>query len=152
MEESRNRLTPRVSEQAELLRALAARCEREEPSREMDEAIGRAFGVEPGHVFTGGLDGDDVWLAYTSSLDAAVTLKPRHWYTEEVSFDIDGWHVTFTRGLGDRVKARSNNAPSEAQARCAAALKARAAIAEQEQASTKRGEANLNPTLSKAGA
>lgn len=62
--------------------ALAVRCEREEPSRELDRAIWLA--IDPGAKPTAA-DWDD----YTISLDAAVTLVPEGWVFEiSQAFDI----------------------------------------------------------------
>jgi hypothetical protein len=149
MEESRNRLTPRGLEQAELLLSLAARCQHEEPTagpnRELDTAIGRAIGWRSHPLLEGFL----IAPSWTTSLDAAVTLVPEghDWAVMMVTGELraecgpKGTLMAFVTG--------GKTAPL---ALCAAILEARAAIAGQEQPSTKRGEANLNPTLSKAGA
>lgn len=96
-----------------ILLELADRCEREEPSRALDAAIKAAV-----------IGGGGMPKPYTTSLDAAASLAPEHWYVAEIHFDIDGWNATLSLGLaGDTVSG--NNAPTEAMARVAAALRAR---------------------------
>jgi hypothetical protein len=62
------------------LNALAGRCEREEPSRELDVDIAAAVacpvGADEGHNFGNSPN-------YTTSLDAAVTLVPEGLYREQ---------------------------------------------------------------------
>lgn len=159
MEESRNRLTPRVSGQAELLRALAARCEREEAT--WDLCVDIELAVCPDAVRT--TDEPSCALRrglmvynppdYVFSRDAAARLEPSD--AQEVcvrKYRNGGMYVRITLADGRPVYCdKISSTITEPLARCAAALKARAVVAEQEQSSTKRGEANF-PTLSKAGA
>ena len=108
---------------AEELLELADRCEREEGSRALDAAIKYAVGIKP----RGGMP-----KPYTTSLDAAAALKPRHWYVADINQTIDGWNCTLTQGIADPLYwAEGSNAPTEAMARCAAALRARAAVSHQ---------------------
>ena len=94
---------------------LAERCEREEPSRELDAAIKAAL-----------LGGGGMPKPYGSSLDAAVTLLPaRSWYPVALGYDGEDYHFALTLGIGgdDFVVGVANTEP---MARCAAALRARA--------------------------
>ena len=72
----------------QVLLDLADRAEREEPSKDLDGAIGYAVGATPkakpvykrGHYIGNKrvlLRIEAVWLPYTTSLDAAVTLYPK---------------------------------------------------------------------------
>jgi hypothetical protein len=130
-----------------VLFALAERCEREEPSRELDAEIAVALGhhVEwkqanytmtafpaiswrPPHPYAGMREPCPQW---TTSLDAAVTLVPaskpmsRHVHQQ----DNGSWWVELRDGYCtsyDKVFIAS--AKTEPMAICAAALRARAAM------------------------
>jgi hypothetical protein len=118
---------PLTSKRDQLLQ-LADRCEREEPSRALDAAIE--------NVLTGGSPADLSYIladvetttrppAYTTSLDAAVTLVRKRW--GHVLRDIPGIMPTATvvsGFLGDSIDATARTLPL---ALCAAALRARAA-------------------------
>ena len=103
--------------QAQLL-ALADRCEREEPSRKLDVSISDALG----YAHDGSLP------FYTTSLDAAVTLVPEG-FIWRVSGSSEG---RFFASLHPAARdAVTGQAKTEPMARCAAALRARAAVLEQ---------------------
>lgn len=140
-------LLPRVLRSDEL-EALAARCEKEEPSLELDEAIAAAVA---GAILERQKDGraayhrDDSWVSIgaikpcTSSLDAAVTLVPedcgieiqRYWMKKPGVW----WSVGLAWGLGTRSeRVMVMDVATAPLAICAAALRARAALAENVQA------------------
>ena len=106
---------------SDVLRALADRCEREEPSRELGAAIARACG----------------WLGhpvpdnFCTSLDAAVTLVPPG-HVWRAGAGRDGYADVAVRGIGFDLDAGHTWAKTAALALCAAALRARAAVLEQE--------------------
>jgi len=118
---------------ADELKALANRCERDEPSRELDGSIAAALGLEHGpwetvYVETRSIrSGAERAPAYTTSLDAAVSLVPAgsFWLRKSQyamtcaceATDKNGWFVHID-GKGAR----------PALALCAAALRARAAL------------------------
>lgn len=142
-----------------VLLALAERCEREEPSRELDEAIAvAAFDLEArpysqrskrirtmwwyvrgtDDVMFYGAKGIPFW---TASLDAAVTLVPEGWTQNHNQADDGSWWAELREGYRTSYgEVRIAHAKTEAMARCAAALKARAAAAERERESTQRGD------------
>jgi hypothetical protein len=111
----------------EVLLQLAKRCEREEPHGLLDAAI---YAV----VF-GAMDMQDTSFAYTTSLDAAVTLVPERTYFNLHDYRWTGktrhqWVADIKDGhLRVLVSVR---AASPALALCAAALRARAALAQKE--------------------
>jgi len=121
---------------ADLL-ALAERCEREEPSFDLDLAIQNAVGHD--NIFYGSPNGDLSDESdygpnhYTGSLDAAVTLVPeecgmdtsRYWLRKPASAV---YAVSLLWGTkGENVEVL--DCTSLPRAICAAALRARAAIA-----------------------
>lgn len=106
---------------------LVDRCEREEPSRELDAAIHR-------YVLTGDPSPRDGWVPvnlqdnrakpYTTSLDAAVTLVP-----EGKNFDVTGRDLNQTNAADATIWAPlcpryPGVARTPALALCAAALRA----------------------------
>lgn len=96
---------------------LADRCEREEPSRELDTAIGSAVGEV--------VDDFDFALDYTTSIDAAVTLVPEAWIFGEITqYEDRSWYVVLVRSDEEVYGA----ALTEPPARAAAALRARSAL------------------------
>lgn len=122
-------------ERSELL-ALADRCEREEPSRELDAAIARALGIQGkrrniyrrGH-YVGGkpvvLRVVEDFPAFSSSLDAAVTLvqgpvgQQVGWFVGSDCRAAVYWSPTIPNSY-------EGTAKTPALALCAAALRARA--------------------------
>ena len=120
----------------QVLLDLADRCDREEPSKELDGAIGYAVGATPkakpvykrGHYIGNKrvmLRIEAVWLPYTTSLDAAVTLTD--WLLISLS-DIaaDGMIQCELGEPGRNLVGVSVGAKTRALALCAAALRARA--------------------------
>jgi hypothetical protein len=103
---------------ADELNALADRCEREEPSHNLNCSIGCAVDAEPGVMPP----------AYTTSLDAAVTLVPEGWNWGVWS---NGCAMTWSDIPSTHVQANRRNLPP-ALALCAAALRARAALSQTE--------------------
>jgi hypothetical protein len=106
----------------QVLLALADRCEREGPSRELDAEVWHACNRP-----------DGAWApAYTSSLDAAVTLVPEGAYLAGVR-QIN--QTLFWAIIGFEADAETEwqgEAKTEPMARCAASLRARAAQPEGE--------------------
>jgi hypothetical protein len=107
----------------QVLLALADRCEREGPSIDLDADIWWALfpDAEP-----------TKWPAYTSSLDAAVTLVPEGAYLAGVR-QIN--QTLFWAIIGFEADAETEwqgEAKTEPMARCAASLRARAAQPEGE--------------------
>jgi hypothetical protein len=121
-----------MTTEADTLRALADRCEREEPSvvSDLDWCIHRAVGRSGWSFYAGKSE-------YTTSIDAAVTLAPEWWrvaHLEQYLARTGDWGVTlkaYNPSSGDNAYATAI-AKTEAMARCAAALRARAAVLEQE--------------------
>lgn len=127
----------------DLLLRLADRCEREQPSRELDRAIWLA--VVPGathkttHVphpkgaYTIEEERQDHRLvivpAYTTSLDAAVTLVPdgAEWHWLAVSSDVMGEPMARVCTVENSQHMKPGRAMAVALSICAAALRARAA-------------------------
>lgn len=128
--------------------ALAERCEREQPSRELDAAIATAIGwadvrLEYVSSFTqdwhglavGETEGVDLVPLWTRSLDAAASLVPAEgvaWWEINVE---KPWPVEAgTRAAivldDDRLDHADALASTPALALCVAALRARAALAE----------------------
>jgi hypothetical protein len=103
---------------------LAERVEREEPSRELDSAVWRAIGSPP---FVGELN-------YTTSRDDAASLMPETVQEVTVRNYPTGTYVRATTKSGKPVYSEmlSRGGPCEAQARTAAALRARAQEAKDE--------------------
>ena len=117
----------------EVLLRLAERCEREEPGKHLDAYIGAAIGAKPkdkkipkrGHYIGGKavlLRIERVWPAYTTSLDAAVTLVPEGFAWSagaetRSNASVDKWGEISEQGV----------AQTPALALCAASLRARAA-------------------------
>lgn len=123
---------------ARALLELAIRCEREEPSRELDQAIASWFSQHEYEWWKRKLGSWD----FTRSLDAAVSLVPeecgidwqRYWMKEG-----ERWSANLTWGIsGDYAEVL--DAKTAALALCAAALKARAALTEQIRASKDEGK------------
>lgn len=128
-----------MSDAATLL-ALAARCECEEPSYDLDEAIGVATGWkrhEPPYaddwINPNDHRGDRLWMMarFTSSRDAAATLQPDGWKAREIwqganEAGQDGWIALYYHPDHDIV---GGWAETEAMARCVAGLQARAKVA-----------------------
>jgi hypothetical protein len=135
----------------QVLLDLADRCEREEPSRDLDLAILNAIHAPSPEwvwrsgdetitrlVYGEGAPGNPVCSldAYTTSLDAAVTLVPHHdgrrwfWRAGESSL-YRGWaHLNRVHPDNcDRKDEASANAATPALALCAASLRARAEAA-----------------------
>lgn len=123
-----------ASTPSDVLLALADRCEREEPTYALDIAIELA--ITPGAV-------ERTWdnhvkvqtdkrawnpPNYTTSLDAAVTLEPKDAQIMVTRMGDGVWRVTYL-GRPDINLIGGQKAPTEAQARVAMALRARAAIA-----------------------
>lgn len=118
--------------------ALADRCEREEASRELDALILMAIrGYTPheGNDYTKGVfafweKGSCVncsrWDNPTSSLNDAATLVPKGWSAYQITHVVPGkkWACGLQGAGGKYVGACAR---TEALARCAAALRARAA-------------------------
>jgi len=102
------------------LEALAERVEREEPNDDLNWAVGQTRQVVPG---------EPRWLDYTTSLDAAVTLVPVGWIVSDLcqaggaNPETCQWFVQMWTAPDEYVNSR---AKTEAQARTAAALRARA--------------------------
>jgi len=122
------------------LLALAERCEREEPSWDLDCAIAEAIGWYTPHRDWRRPKGDTP--KFTTSLDAAVTLVPEH-RSYELAYSAAGDKALRRARLWDwRRSALALDPDNEwaataktlALALCAAALRARAAIAEKEEA------------------
>lgn len=123
MAEATNTTNPSV------LRELANRCEREEPSRELDEAIARWFAHN-----------DYAWWRdrvgpsnFSQSMDAAVTLIPDGWMIEHFGDDAAGaigYMNVYgaTVDLTNEVDTVQGTAKTRAAALCAAALCARSAL------------------------
>lgn len=118
----------------EQLLALADRCEREEPSAELQQAIGLALGwtwkigVSTRWFEPNGTEAHRLpdWL---HSLDAAVTLVPEwhRWSVETGTMCNAVVHNLEALFPGDRTKVTGRSA-RPAPALCAAALRARAAL------------------------
>ena len=107
---------------------LADRCEMEHDimSSPLDVDIARAVGVQPIRVFRGGIDADEEWPPYTTSLDSAVTLVPEGCaWRAGCAIDFTPVAVVF----GHDVHADAD-ASTPALALCAAALRARASLTE----------------------
>jgi len=120
---------------SDVLLALADRCEREEPSHDLDADIALANGWR---VFPG-----DNWIgphaqiavpSYTTSLDAAVTLVPEH-FSYEATFSAAGdgamrrarlWDWRRSARMADPDNHWEASASTLPLAICAAALRARA--------------------------
>ncbi len=127
---------------AATLRALADRCEREEPSRELDVEIALRVGWRRNRNLP------NIWMEatssklfghpprYTTSLDAAATLVPEGWCISSLSSTCGPhWRCTlFQCGHAHTVSAEqpiwSPRIKSGPLALCAAALRARATVAE----------------------
>ncbi len=110
---------------AELLEALAARCEREEPTWQLDDAIAQAaLGLPP--CGTAGP------RPYTSSLDAAITLVP-----EGFVWGVETFCGSAARVIGPEDEKEGSvpqgysdtfGVKTAAAALCAASLRGRAAL------------------------
>ncbi len=138
---------------AAVLLALAERCERERPTRKLDGLIAKAIGWKNVHSpmkgKTGGLFGRP-WRSthtcevprWTDSLDAAVTLVPDGWHLHSSHQSYGGWSACLHRMFGSheadekvwrvghhwpKEHMTAGKAKAEPMARCAAALRARAA-------------------------
>lgn len=130
-----------ASKQRDLLLALAARCEREPPNRDLDGAIWDLLCVECD--WRGGNP-----KRFTTSLDAAVMLVPEkaRWVLE-IGPPPDLGATVYPDWDNDPFDKECAFAKTPALSLCTAALKARAAVAELEQASMKSGEATQDPPL-----
>lgn len=112
------------------LRALAKRVAEEQPSRELDVevhvACGLGYATHNGHVAMGSSCGAYGVGHYTTSLDDAETARPKSCVPISIFYDGDGRAVASTEMIfsGVDIEAR---APTEPQARTAAALLALAA-------------------------
>jgi hypothetical protein len=102
---------------ADELNALADKCEREEAGRKLDRAI--AATINGGDHFP-------YCLAYTTSLDAAVSLVPEGWRASDLCWDGDNCRFCLFHEASWRHASAA--AKSEVMARVAAALRARAAL------------------------
>lgn len=125
----------RDAPQSEFLEALAARLEREpEGHNLLDARIVEAIG--------------GTLRNYTTSIDAAVTLVPEGyvWAADNLSGN-RGYVVGPENDYGN-VPVGSSDVPAKTVtlALCAAALRARAALAKQSETAETRGKANPNPT------
>ena len=108
-----------MSAARQVLLDLAERCEREEPSRVLNEAIERA--IHSGGPFP------ITTAPYTTSLDAAVTLVPAGWIYRLGSFAEEGTHwAELNQPMHGATTESDRLAKSVALALCAAALRARA--------------------------
>jgi hypothetical protein len=116
-EKSLECLSGRASRSDEL-EALAARCEREEPSPPLDHAIWEATRLTDGRQ----------WVRFTTSLDAAVTLVPEGAQEVVIRVFPSGAYVRIT--TTDGVVYAHGEAKATSLALCAAALRARAALSE----------------------
>jgi len=122
---------------ADELNALADRVEREDESRKLDDAIWETIEGRPsyilGHPFKNGNPPRRTRLpipAYTTSLDAAVTLVPEGWHVDVHDWrwsEEPCWAVAIQRVSGTYTSI-SVKAKTEAMARVSAALRARAAL------------------------
>jgi hypothetical protein len=137
-------LSPRVSPQRDILLALAARCEAEAPSRELDAAIFEATSGARAYIktmpFSAKNAPQDRMITglphYTRSLDDDVALIPEGWawFVEWIGSPfVEGqarlW-IPLQRTQHLRVEQVTAEAKTPALALCAAALRARAAQAE----------------------
>lgn len=109
-----------------LLEQLARRCETEEPSEGLDEEIGRAVGNQPIRMFNGGLDADEYWIAFTRSLDAAVTLVPEGRGYVIRSYGDGAASCIISDAPRDVVFGKARTGSNPALSVCAASLRARA--------------------------
>lgn len=152
---------PRVSEQSELLLALAARCEVEGPSRKLDLDISVAIDfrgvflpIRAGESYRWGAGGDEIELRssadkrigtldpdqfvprWTTSLDSAVTLFPSdrtiHACWSMCNHVQPSVQAWKHHDMSGEQDIRDVEAKTLALALCAAALRARAAIVEAE--------------------
>jgi hypothetical protein len=126
-----------MSAARQVLLDLADRCEREEPSTELDAAIGYAVDATPkaknvykrGHYIGNKpvlLRVEAIWLPYTTSLDAAVTLVPSGW-SYRVGLNEGRLHAQAVLGRSYPTNATVTvESGSPALAICTAALRARA--------------------------
>ena len=122
---------------AKRLLALAERCEKVEgPDHGLDTDISVCLAGDPDkHDWR-----NHTWLAYSASLDAAMTLIPEGWrlanFGETVIEGNDPWNA---RVLEKRFDGRGGRAEGDAAtpalALCAASLRARAALQENHDAS-----------------
>lgn len=115
------------------MEALAIRCECEEPTSGLNIAIAKALGwtsVILGYVVWRNPAGRDSRLPnFVGSLDSAVTLVPDDWFVYEIrQLGPKHFYVSLCLASDDRPRAESE-ADTEIAARCAAALRARAAVA-----------------------
>lgn len=101
---------------SETLETLARRCEREQPSPALDRAIFAAVGGMVGEIVP----------AFTTSLDAAVTLVPEDCWWEGAFSDHSTTAEIHHHEHYDEI-GRGAGAHTAAMALCAAALRARAA-------------------------
>lgn len=121
------------------INALAARCEVEEPSRDLDCAIAKAMGwtIQQSGYFLDwyspeGVTGPEVQPSfYTASLDAAVTLVPEgfRWVAGPLPMDRGGANASVWRDSRNPKECAFNiEGRTPALAICAAALRARAVL------------------------
>jgi hypothetical protein len=136
---------------ASTLLALAARCEREEPSRELDgnicAAIGHKISTDGWLIVPSFMEEGQEELRpptpFTSSIDSAMTLVPEGWVLTLNTFQ-NGASVYVMNAAGDIVRPQKQYIATPALALCAAALKVRAAIAEQIEASPRASKGTPN--------
>lgn len=112
---------------SDTLRVLADRCEREEPSRDLDAAIFEAVSKFPANIPVGRGSFNRA-PAYTTSLDAAVTLVPEGHWRRSGGYSY-AWAEVGSAGKNP-ADFHTGHASNEAMAICMAALRARAAAAE----------------------
>jgi hypothetical protein len=141
-----------MTTKADELNALADQCEREEPSRELDEAIAFAVFDLEARLYSNRPRVRVMWLyrrgtndvvfygassvpAYTTSLDAAVSLVPENWALSlgemrglPERIRRRGWLNDHNTPDGKATRWREGNSSSPSLAICAAALRARASI------------------------
>lgn len=163
MSEDQECLSGRAQTPTQVLLALAARCERDEISRELDIHIqcylreGRLMPESRMGSFREGYEPmESVWPKFTGSIDAAVTLVPAGSWREtngpRRSINIPSPVPNFWRCEVTEWTLRRDFigwAATESMAICAAALKARAALAEQIQAPDTRPEGTSNSLTGK---
>ena len=107
-----------------VLLALADRCEREEPSSPLNVAICFAiFGDDKSKWPT-----PPLLRQFTTSLDAAVTLVPERWDTIVAVMLTTRDPAAARVFKGAMYPSFNGEAKTEAMARCAAALRARASL------------------------
>lgn len=138
-------LTPRDDRAVPALLALAERCENEGPDVSLDAAIECAINPVARRIGAGSIIQIGLHARFpkpfTSSLDAAMTLEPAD--AQEVcvrKYPNGGMYVRITLADGRPVYSESLlRSTTEPMARCAAALRARAAASRGEATTTQQG-------------